>query len=212
MHPLPRTSELAYELDADPRAVYFEQAAAGVPVRMALIAWLMEKATPRQSVHGNSPSRFASRRSRRRDAPIRTASRDSKAHTSLRASRSGAASTPRSLAAQVRFLRARAEDRVRRPCAIASLLSLRRKSARLRSPMDRRRIAGRFRQREAGRGGRLRALQARPAARNYERRRGRARGGIAGRPGDRRRCRICRASRLSASSAAARCSRFGCAI
>ena len=43
MHPLPRTSELAYELDADPRAVYFEQAAAGVPVRMALIAWLMEK-------------------------------------------------------------------------------------------------------------------------------------------------------------------------
>ncbi|MGH7923166.1 MAG: phosphoribosyltransferase family protein, partial [Candidatus Binatus sp.] len=44
MHPLPRTSELAYELDTDPRAVYFEQAAAGVPVRMALIAWLMEKA------------------------------------------------------------------------------------------------------------------------------------------------------------------------
>src|SRR5208282_3551038 len=43
MHPLPRTNELAYELDADPRAVYFEQAAAGVPVRMALIAWLMEK-------------------------------------------------------------------------------------------------------------------------------------------------------------------------
>ncbi len=43
MHPLPRTNELAYELDADPRAVYFEQAAAGVPVRMALIAWLIEK-------------------------------------------------------------------------------------------------------------------------------------------------------------------------
>jgi aspartate carbamoyltransferase catalytic subunit len=43
MHPLPRTNELAYELDSDPRAVYFEQAAAGVPVRMALIAWLIEK-------------------------------------------------------------------------------------------------------------------------------------------------------------------------
>ncbi|MGC2129491.1 MAG: hypothetical protein WA629_05265, partial [Candidatus Aquilonibacter sp.] len=43
MHPLPRTGELAYELDSDPRAVYFEQAAAGVPVRMALIAWLIEK-------------------------------------------------------------------------------------------------------------------------------------------------------------------------
>ncbi len=44
MHPLPRTTELAYELDADPRAVYFEQAAAGVPVRMALIAWLIQHA------------------------------------------------------------------------------------------------------------------------------------------------------------------------
>jgi aspartate carbamoyltransferase catalytic subunit len=42
MHPLPRTDELAYELDSDPRAVYFEQAAAGVPVRMALMAWLLE--------------------------------------------------------------------------------------------------------------------------------------------------------------------------
>jgi aspartate carbamoyltransferase catalytic subunit len=42
MHPLPRTDELAYELDSDPRAVYFEQAAAGVPVRMALIASLLE--------------------------------------------------------------------------------------------------------------------------------------------------------------------------
>ena len=43
MHPLPRAGELAYELDSDPRAVYFEQAAAGVPVRMALIAWLLEQ-------------------------------------------------------------------------------------------------------------------------------------------------------------------------
>ncbi len=44
MHPLPRTTELAYELDADPRAAYFEQAAVGVPVRMALIAWLVKDA------------------------------------------------------------------------------------------------------------------------------------------------------------------------
>src|SRR5260370_14875291 len=48
MHPLPRTGELAYELDSDPRAVYFEQAAAGVPVRMALIAWLIENSKPAQ--------------------------------------------------------------------------------------------------------------------------------------------------------------------
>ncbi len=38
MHPLPRVDEIAREVDADPRAAYFEQAAGGVPVRMALIA------------------------------------------------------------------------------------------------------------------------------------------------------------------------------
>ncbi len=41
MHPLPRVDELAYELDADPRSMYFKQAARGVPVRMALIALLL---------------------------------------------------------------------------------------------------------------------------------------------------------------------------
>jgi aspartate carbamoyltransferase catalytic subunit len=41
MHPLPRIDELAYEIDADPRSMYFEQAARGVPVRMALIAFLL---------------------------------------------------------------------------------------------------------------------------------------------------------------------------
>ncbi len=41
MHPLPRVDELAYELDADPRSMYFKQAARGVPVRMALIAMLL---------------------------------------------------------------------------------------------------------------------------------------------------------------------------
>jgi len=41
MHPLPRVDELAYELDADPRSMYFKQAAYGVPVRMALIALLL---------------------------------------------------------------------------------------------------------------------------------------------------------------------------
>ncbi|MDP2919222.1 MAG: aspartate carbamoyltransferase [Dehalococcoidia bacterium] len=38
MHPLPRVDELAYDLDADPRAMYFKQASRGVPVRMALLA------------------------------------------------------------------------------------------------------------------------------------------------------------------------------
>ena len=40
MHPLPR-NELAYELDDDPRAAYFEQSANAVPIRMALISSLM---------------------------------------------------------------------------------------------------------------------------------------------------------------------------
>ena len=42
MHPLPRVDELSYEIDTDPRGVYFKQAAYGVPVRMALIASLLE--------------------------------------------------------------------------------------------------------------------------------------------------------------------------
>jgi aspartate carbamoyltransferase catalytic subunit len=41
MHPLPRVDELAYEVDADKRSMYFKQAARGVPVRMALIAALL---------------------------------------------------------------------------------------------------------------------------------------------------------------------------
>ncbi len=51
MHPLPRVDELAYELDADPRSMYFKQAAWGVPVRMALIALLLgtkEVSVPRE--------------------------------------------------------------------------------------------------------------------------------------------------------------------
>lgn len=41
MHPLPRVDELAYEVDADPRSMYFKQAAFGIPVRMALISLLL---------------------------------------------------------------------------------------------------------------------------------------------------------------------------
>ena len=51
MHPLPRVDELAYEVDADPRSMYFKQAARGVPVRMALLALLLgakEVSIPRE--------------------------------------------------------------------------------------------------------------------------------------------------------------------
>jgi len=44
MHPLPRVDELSYDLDRDRRGVYFKQAAYGVPVRMALLAALLELA------------------------------------------------------------------------------------------------------------------------------------------------------------------------
>jgi aspartate carbamoyltransferase catalytic subunit len=41
MHPLPRVNELDAALDTDRRAIYFRQAAYGVPVRMALISLLL---------------------------------------------------------------------------------------------------------------------------------------------------------------------------
>jgi aspartate carbamoyltransferase catalytic subunit len=49
MHPLPRVDELTHEVDADPRSMYFKQAAYGMPVRMALLALILggkEIATP----------------------------------------------------------------------------------------------------------------------------------------------------------------------
>lgn len=41
MHPLPRVNELDAAFDSDTRAMYFQQAAYGVPIRMALIALLL---------------------------------------------------------------------------------------------------------------------------------------------------------------------------
>ena len=41
LHPLPRVDELDVALDKDHRAIYFEQAAYGVPIRMALISLLL---------------------------------------------------------------------------------------------------------------------------------------------------------------------------
>lgn len=43
MHPLPRRDEISPEIDADPRSIYFKQAARGVPIRMAILAWLLGK-------------------------------------------------------------------------------------------------------------------------------------------------------------------------
>lgn len=41
LHPLPRVNEIAYEVDDDPRAAYFEQVQNGVYIRMALIMVLL---------------------------------------------------------------------------------------------------------------------------------------------------------------------------
>lgn len=41
MHPLPRVDEIAPEVDELPQAKYFEQAANGVPVRMALLSLIL---------------------------------------------------------------------------------------------------------------------------------------------------------------------------
>jgi aspartate carbamoyltransferase catalytic subunit len=43
LHPLPRVGELDVSFDQDSRAAYFRQAAYGVPIRMALIALLLER-------------------------------------------------------------------------------------------------------------------------------------------------------------------------
>jgi aspartate carbamoyltransferase catalytic subunit len=42
LHPLPRVGELDAELDALPRAAYFRQSSYGVPIRMALIAGILD--------------------------------------------------------------------------------------------------------------------------------------------------------------------------
>jgi len=41
MHPLPKLSEIAKEVDADPRAAYFRQAKNGLYIRMALLRFLL---------------------------------------------------------------------------------------------------------------------------------------------------------------------------
>jgi aspartate carbamoyltransferase catalytic subunit len=40
MHPLPRVNEIHPDVDADPRAVYFEQVKNGLYMRMALLEYL----------------------------------------------------------------------------------------------------------------------------------------------------------------------------
>ncbi len=41
MHPLPRRDEISPDIDDDPRSIYFKQAARGVPIRMAILGFLL---------------------------------------------------------------------------------------------------------------------------------------------------------------------------
>ncbi|MEE9392429.1 MAG: aspartate carbamoyltransferase [Planctomycetota bacterium] len=43
LHPLPRLDEIHPDVDRDPRGAYFQQAAWGVPIRMALLSFLLGK-------------------------------------------------------------------------------------------------------------------------------------------------------------------------
>ncbi len=43
MHPLPRRDEISPDIDGDPRSIYFKQAGRGVPIRMAILSFLMER-------------------------------------------------------------------------------------------------------------------------------------------------------------------------
>ena len=45
MHPLPRRDEISAEIDSDPRSIYFKQAARGVPIRMAILSFLLDRLT-----------------------------------------------------------------------------------------------------------------------------------------------------------------------
>ncbi|HWP57838.1 MAG TPA: aspartate carbamoyltransferase [Candidatus Acidoferrales bacterium] len=85
LHPLPRVDELAPEVDRDRRGVYFKQAAYGVPVRMALLQYLLtergrSRARPRRKVSAyrlpvNFPALCANGNCVSRNEPVSTDSR-----------------------------------------------------------------------------------------------------------------------------------------
>lgn len=54
LHPLPRVDEIAFDVDNDPRAVYFKQATYGMYVRMALIIHIMKNKYPTELLIGKT--------------------------------------------------------------------------------------------------------------------------------------------------------------
>jgi hypothetical protein len=74
MHPLPRRDEIQPELDEDPRSIYFKQAARGVPIRMAILAFLLGRIDLHVSAK-ELDTRFYELPQATTPAPIRPASR-----------------------------------------------------------------------------------------------------------------------------------------
>ncbi|HLN85128.1 MAG TPA: hypothetical protein VK200_01670, partial [Candidatus Limnocylindrales bacterium] len=60
MHPLPRVDELSPELDKDRRGIYFKQAAYGVPVRMALLKFLLDRREAKRAKPKRNASAYES--------------------------------------------------------------------------------------------------------------------------------------------------------
>ena len=59
LHPLPKVDEIAYEIDDDPRAKYFEQAGNGMYIRMALVLMMLEQPRiKRAEAYSLPPRRF----------------------------------------------------------------------------------------------------------------------------------------------------------
>ncbi len=91
LHPLPRVDEIAPDVDEDPRAKYFEQAAGGVPVRMALISLLLgleEPAEKPRHAFAAEPAEAAAQaaeddRPKREEVPAPAPCRNAKCITSV---------------------------------------------------------------------------------------------------------------------------------
>jgi aspartate carbamoyltransferase catalytic subunit len=85
MHPLPRVNELAPEIDRDRRGIYFKQAAYGVPVRMALLKFLLDRNSKKPApmkrnesayrASGNLPALCANANCVSRNEPVSTDAR-----------------------------------------------------------------------------------------------------------------------------------------
>ena len=125
MHPLPRVDELSPELDSDKRGIYFKQAAYGVPVRMALLKFLFDRAEDKAgpAVHKvflyRSPESLGPHCINANCVTVNEAGSTQRRFASvLRRAR-------RSADSQLRLLRSSVQSATSGPCEVQTLLCLR---------------------------------------------------------------------------------------